>query len=267
MVTLKSQAYSHIRSRIAKGLLRAGDKLSPIELGKEIGISHIPVREAISQLESEGIVIRLERQGSFIRELSRKEVLDLVDFRSILEQESIGLAAERISRDEIDSLEEYLRQLKEVVGKLDEVKEETEVMPLMGLWMLTDFAFHLLLLRAAGNQEIVKVVCEKQIMLQMFAYHSNPSGSWFDTFTCNVRNFDVHQQIFQAVKKRDLKAAYKAMAMHNELERKDFVQQLDLLEKKKTKPKTLFQSFPESMHHIVDSVQHQFMNGPDANGK
>ena len=54
MSTLKQRAYKYIRQAMSDGVLSAGDRLSPAALAKEIGISHIPVREAISQLFSEG---------------------------------------------------------------------------------------------------------------------------------------------------------------------------------------------------------------------
>ena len=261
MATLKSQAYSHIRSRIAKGTLRGGDKLSPIELGKEIGISHIPVREAISQLESEGFVVQLERQGSFVRELSREEVLDLVDLRAMLERASIGPAVERIGGDEMDALEGYLRQLKALVERFNEVEDETEGMLLIGQWMLTDLAFHLVLLRAAGNREVVKVISEKQVMLQMFAHRSDSPDIWNNILDNYRTNYDVHEAIFQATKKRDAKAAREAMTLHNERTRENLVKRLDWLEEKEAKKNPLSQDFPESMRHFVESIQDQFMKG------
>ena len=267
MATLKSQAYSHIRSRIAKGMLRGGDKLSPVELGKEIGISHIPVREAISQLESEGFVVQLERQGSFVRELSREEVLDLVDLRAMLERASIGPSIERIGGDEMDALEGYLRQLKVLVERFNEVEDEAEGMLLLGQWMLADLAFHLVLLRAAGNREVVKVISEKQVMLQMFAHRSDSPESWKDIIAYYGKNYDVHEEIFLAAKKRDAKAAREAMTLHNERARENLVKRLDWLEEKEAKQKPLSQDFPESMRHFVDSIQYQFMKGFKVEGQ
>lgn len=262
MATLKSQAYSHIRSRIARGTFRGGDKLSPVELGKDLGISHIPVREAISQLESEGFVVQLERQGTFVRELSREEVLDLVDLRAMLERASIGPAVERIGGDEMDALEGYLRQLKGIAERFDNVEgEENEWMLLLGQWMLADLAFHLVLLRAAGNREVVKVISEKQIMLQMFSHRSDSPEIWSDMLANYRKNYDVHEQIFQAAKKRDVKAAREAMTLHNKRTRENLVKRLDWLEEKEAKQKSLSQDFPESMRHFVDSIQHQFMKG------
>lgn len=98
----KQQAYRHIKDRISGGVLSGGDKLSPVEIGKELGVSHIPVREAISQLESEGFVVKVDRQGSFVRKLERREIEDLIGLREMLELASIGKAARRIGAKELD---------------------------------------------------------------------------------------------------------------------------------------------------------------------
>ena len=77
--SLKERAYEYIRSRLVEGSLRGGDHLSPVELGQKLGISHIPVREAISRLISEGLVVQLGRQGSFVRKIDRRELIELVE--------------------------------------------------------------------------------------------------------------------------------------------------------------------------------------------
>ena len=177
MTTRKLQAYSHILNRIAKGTLAGGERLSPVEIGKEMGISHIPVREAISQLESEGFVVQAGRKGAFVRELSREEFFHLFDLRIMLEQASIGAAAERIGGNDLDSLQEYLLQLKDLTNQAETIESEQERMEILGQWMVTDLAFHVVLLRAAGNPEVVKVFSEKQVMLQMFVNRGDaPEG-------------------------------------------------------------------------------------------
>ena len=259
MANLKSQAYSYIRRQIAKGMLRGGNKISPVELGRELGISHIPVREAISQLESEGLVAQLEGQGSFIRKLSREEVLDLIDLRAMLEQASIGPAVKRIGGDEMDALEGCLCQLKVIANRFNDVEDEAQGMLLIELWMLTDLAFHLVLLHAAGNREVVKLIDKKQIMLQMAAYSSESPELWADVIAYYGKNYDVHEEIFQATRKRDVEAACEAMVLHNKHARENIVKRFDWLEKKTENKKTLSQDFPESIRHFVDSIQHQFI--------
>lgn len=267
MATRKSQAYSHILSRIAKGTLAGGERISPMELGKEMGISHIPVREAISQLESEGFVVQSERQGAFVRELSREEFLHLFDLRIMLEQSSIGAAAERIGGNDLDSLQEYLIQLKDLTNQAETIENEQERMEILGQWMVTDLAFHIVLLHAAGNPEVVKVFSEKQVMLQMFINRGDAPEVWTDKIAYNHQNYEVHEKIFQAVKQRDPKAAQEAMAFHNERARENLVKQLDWLAKKESNQKLLSENFPKSMCHFVDSVQHHIMKGLKVDGQ
>ena len=73
--SLKLRAYEHIRQKLFDGNLEEGDRLSPVELGAEIGVSHIPVREVITQLASEGLVVQGARQGAFVKQMQRQELL------------------------------------------------------------------------------------------------------------------------------------------------------------------------------------------------
>ena len=77
----------------------------------------------------------------------------------------------------------------------------------------------------------------------------------------------MHEQIFQAVKKRDAKTAREAMTLHSERARENLVKRLDWLAEKETKQRPLSQDFPESMRHFVDSIQHQFMKGFNVDGQ
>ena len=63
-LTGKQVAYRHIRDKVLDRTLAAGQRLSPAALAKELGISQIPVREALSQLDSEGLVVHVPRCGA-----------------------------------------------------------------------------------------------------------------------------------------------------------------------------------------------------------
>src|SRR5271169_1260355 len=104
LTNLKIHAYEHIRKRLLSGDLAPGASLSPALLAKEIGISHTPVREAISQLESEGLVERLPRLGARVRLIDRRELEELFELRETLEADAAAWAAERISEEQIVAL-------------------------------------------------------------------------------------------------------------------------------------------------------------------
>ena len=133
--------------------------------------------------------------------------------------------------------------------------------------MLADLAFHMVLLSAACNREVIKVISEKQVMLQMFAHRSDSPDIWDNILENYRKNYEVHEQIFQAVKSRDARSARDAMALHNERARENLVKRLDWLEEKEAKQKPLSQEFPEAMRHFVESIQYQFMKGFDTEGQ
>ena len=83
--TQRENAYQQIRQRLLDGGLPAGVRLSPTALAREIGISHIPVREAITQLQSEGLVVHFAHRGTFVKGMDRQELVDMIEIRSVLE--------------------------------------------------------------------------------------------------------------------------------------------------------------------------------------
>lgn len=263
--SLKQQAYQHIKGLISEGSLSGGDKLSPSEIGKEIGVSHIPVREAISQLESEGFVVKVDRQGSFVRKVARREIEDLIGLREMLEVASIGKAARRIGSKELDEVEECLRELRTIVDAIRKVEEsraedDSAVVPLLGRWMLVDLAFHLLLLQAAGNREVVKLIADKQIMIQMFGRRTDSPEAWSHSLAdWYAANYQVHEEIFTAVRQRDAKAARRTMNDHNRRARENLLARLDWLEKQEAKESPHSREFPESIQQLVGEMQRSFL--------
>ncbi len=263
--SLKSQAYQHIKGLISEGALSGGDKLSPVEIGKEIGVSHIPVREAISRLESEGFVVNVDRQGSFVRKLERREIEDLIGLREMLEVASIGKAARRVGAKELDEIEECLRELETLVGLIRQAEEAGDrdnrtMVPLLGRWMLVDLAFHLLLLQAAGNREVVKLIADKQIMIQMFGRRTDSPEAWSHSLAdWYAANYQVHEDIFSAVRRRDAKGARRAMQEHNGRARENLLARLDWLDRQEAQDSPLSREFPASIQQLVGDMQRSFL--------
>jgi DNA-binding GntR family transcriptional regulator len=78
-LTNKQRAYRYIRDRLQDQTLAAGQRLSSALLAKEMGISLIPVREALSQLHSEGLVAHKPHRGMFVRQLDREVMEELFE--------------------------------------------------------------------------------------------------------------------------------------------------------------------------------------------
>lgn len=90
-----------LRDAIHAGRLAPGERLVEHRLAAELGVSHIPVREALSRLADEGLVEHLPRRGSRVAGLSAEDLREICSLRTLLEQEVAARASSRLtSRDE-----------------------------------------------------------------------------------------------------------------------------------------------------------------------
>ena len=97
---LREVVFETLRDAIRKGILKPGERLMEIHLAEQLGVSRTPVREAIRKLELEGYVIMMPRRGTYVSNLSIKDINEVFEIRTSLDSLASGLAAERIT-DEI----------------------------------------------------------------------------------------------------------------------------------------------------------------------
>jgi DNA-binding GntR family transcriptional regulator len=256
MSTLKQRAYSYIRSAMATGTLAAGDRLSPAALAKELGISHIPVREAISQLHSEGLAEQCPGRGAFVRQLRRQELIELIELRKVLECNAAAQAARRATDAATDELEEHLRRMHDVYVQLRDSKARTdeERFPLLCDWLFADLAFHMAILQMAGNQCVIKAMNEANVMTRMFAQRTDVPGVWANSvFTAN--NYAVHRELFVAIRRHDPKAARRAMAVHMNRARRNSLRRFDWVHEHGIADGAHGREFPESVRREIMDIQ------------
>lgn len=106
--SLRSQVFTRVRQDILCGKYAQGDELTEAGLGAELGVSRTPVREALRQLELEGLVELVPNKGAFVTGISTKDVIDIYQIRARLEGLSARWAAENITEKELDDMEETL---------------------------------------------------------------------------------------------------------------------------------------------------------------
>lgn len=114
--TIASAATEELRRRILEGAYKAGAPLRQDALAAEFGISRIPVREALFQLEAEGLVRILPHRGAIVSKLSATEVREVFELRSLLEPRLLRLSVPKLTTDDFDTLRtllsEYEKELK-----------------------------------------------------------------------------------------------------------------------------------------------------------
>jgi DNA-binding GntR family transcriptional regulator len=133
-----------VRSRIISGEFAMGAALSETNLASELGVSRTPVREALKQLQTEGLVSIRPRVGTFVNTPSRGEIIELFQMREILEGASARILAERGPVPELELL-------RENIAKSDAALARNDVATYVDLVS----EFHQLIVMGSGNGKLV----------------------------------------------------------------------------------------------------------------
>jgi DNA-binding GntR family transcriptional regulator len=99
-----------IRGRILDGSLKPGERLVEDRLSAELGVSRVPVREALRSLSAEGLVTLLPRRGATVVEVTPEDVAELVEVRALLEGLNARLAAQRHDPEIVAQLQDTLER-------------------------------------------------------------------------------------------------------------------------------------------------------------
>jgi len=140
--SLATLAYQSIRDSITAGRLRSGERLVEARLASDLGISRGPVREALSRLVEEGLLYERPRYGTFVREFSVGDLVDIFNLRLGIEPVAARLAARRDP------------PLDELRGLVDDMERAAATGGGQAL-IAADLAFHRRLCTASGNDYLV----------------------------------------------------------------------------------------------------------------
>ncbi len=175
-VNLKQRAYEQIRGELLTGKLKPGAVLLPEALAKEFGMSRTPVREALNQLQDEGMVRSVPRLGTVVRDWDRKDLEELFDLREMLEAGAVARAAPLISDAEIEKLRKLCQQYLTLARQLREAGVTTTSSPIADKLNILDVAFHMKLLESSGNGRLRKIVSDLHLMTQVFGRQAQLPG-------------------------------------------------------------------------------------------
>jgi DNA-binding GntR family transcriptional regulator len=210
-MTLKQHAYMVIREKLISGTIHSGERLSDDAFAKELGISRSPVREAISQLVSEGLVDYRPRSGAYVRIPAYDELAELYEARLALEPFAAAKATERIRPDELTALQQICREVTEIVDACRDCPGHVADKPLTERFLSLDHEFHKMILAAAGNKRMMRMVEDCKMMVRVFGHvpvvHDLPLIE--DTAI-------QHGRILHAIERGDAESAAKQMREHIE---------------------------------------------------
>lgn len=139
--------YKTLKDRILTLQLRPAERISEIQVAKELGVSRTPAREALRRLEQEGWLVLVPRQGYSVRAYSLAEVNHVYDLRIAIERHAARTASERAPHTPLARLVEDWERLDERRGTMSALD-----------WLQCDEALHLGIAAVTGNTELVDLL-------------------------------------------------------------------------------------------------------------
>lgn len=197
--SLSEEVLGRLREMIVRGRFRPGDQLSETMLAEAFGVSRGPVREALSQLQQEGLVVLERHRGARVTRISQEDVEELYELRISLEQLAIKRAVRRITGDELARIDSLASSYGDAVGERA-IAEAVDI----------DMKFHDLIYQPARHT-------------RLYSCWSNLLRSQIHTFVLSCSLVDPgymepcvpeHVEICDALRDRDKERAAKLIDSH-----------------------------------------------------
>ncbi|MCL1051799.1 GntR family transcriptional regulator [Shewanella abyssi] len=161
-----------LREKILSGEIAAGMPLRQSALADEMNVSRIPVREALLQLEAEGLVKFEAHKGATATTLSAVQVTELFDLRALIESDLLAKAIPNMTEEDLAEAESILDSLDVAFQDKDQIES----------WSGLNSQFHTCLYRAADKPHTIEVVnglntnCDRYVRLQLFLASGIPKA-------------------------------------------------------------------------------------------
>lgn len=196
---LSANLYQELQADILSGAIPNHSKLTENAVCKKYNVSRTPVREAFRQLEADGLIENIPNRGAFITGLTKRDISDLFDLRTLFEIQAVEWAIKRMTSEDIEALRETLEFMEFYTLRNDIEKV-----------LMFNSQFHNILYAGTNDRMIQKSLSTYQTYLK----HSAPSKTYSGDHLKII--LDEHKAIFDAVEAKNTAAGRKAMQEHME---------------------------------------------------
>ena len=190
----KEEAYNYIRKGIVTGELKGGMPILEVDLSETLHISRTPIREALRDLEAEGVVISYASRGTFVTELTPYDVEDIFDLRLLFELWALERGINRITDTELDIITQKLVDA-EKSGNWDEDFH-------------SDICLHTMIIEKSGSKRLVGFMNNLYTQVERISYRA------FLNKTYNRNSFQEHMELIASIRERDLDKSREVLSRH-----------------------------------------------------
>jgi DNA-binding GntR family transcriptional regulator len=184
--SLRGRVFHKIRTDILNGKYKENEELKEVAIGQELGVSRTPVREALRQLELEGLVQIIPNRGAFVTGIQAKDVRDIYMIRARLEGLCARWACENITKELMDEMEEnvYLAEFHAQKGNMEQMTE-------------LDNQFHRILYEAGASKML------EHLLIDYHQYVMRIRRKTLSTPERALASNQEHRGIMEAIKAND----------------------------------------------------------------
>ena len=197
LLPLRDVVFKTLRQAILTGELKPGERLMEIKLANKLGVSRTPIREAIRQLELDGLVIMVPRKGAQVAHITEKSMSDVMEVRLALDELTASLACARISDEDKEMLVKACHDFEDAVGSADLRKIAS-----------ADVEFHDIILKAANNLRLSQIV--NNLAEQMYRYRVE----YLKDSSYHTKLAEEHEALTDAISRGDVDMAREVTRKH-----------------------------------------------------
>ena len=189
---LAEDVADHLRDAILTGQLRPGTRIDQDAVAEQLGVSRLPVREALIALDQEGLIHTIPRRGSYVQQLQRDDIADHYQLFGRVAGLAAARAVVRIDAEELAQLEAVHAQMTSATDPREHER--------------LNFEFHRIVNQAAGSRRIAGVL--RLLGRSLPSHYFEFIPEWPDLAEAQ------HGEILEAFRRRDAVAAQMAMERH-----------------------------------------------------
>jgi DNA-binding GntR family transcriptional regulator len=195
--SLRGRVFNRIREDILSGKYRRNEELKENTIAIELGVSRTPVREALRQLELEGLVSVVPNKGAHVNGITPKDIQDIYIIRSYLEGLCARWACENITNEQVEELEEII-YLSEFHAKKDHHEQILEL----------DNKFHEIIYEASKSKML------EHVLSDFHHYVKRVRKVTLSSMTRAIESNQEHMVMVEAIKQRDADRAEELAKEH-----------------------------------------------------
>ncbi len=197
--TAQQAVLVELRRAIIEGEMPPGSQIVQDSLADKLGVSRVPIREALRILEGEGQVSHAPHRGYFVAELSIEELLEIQRLRALLEPEAVTKAIPALTDDDVRTMAAAYAEMEAAAARQD-----------IGGVNVAHTRFHFALLGACGMPRLIRILRQLWAMADPYRaiYHGNEPS--------RQRAQSEHAQILEATRQRDVVRLLVLLAEHRQ---------------------------------------------------